>query len=182
MKVFFDTEFTGLRQNTTLISIGCVSESGHEFYAEFSDYDYEQLDEWARRNVIANLSKMRQGTVEILPGQWRLRNNTSEVTTALKVWLQTFDQPIEMWGDCLAYDWVLFCNLFGGALNIPKYIYYIPFDLSTLLKLKGHDPDMDREQFAVMDGSDKHNALHDAKCIKACYEWAMSEEMAGAKA
>ena len=39
MKVFFDTEFTGLHRNTTLISIGLVSEDGRTFYAEFNDYD-----------------------------------------------------------------------------------------------------------------------------------------------
>jgi DNA polymerase III epsilon subunit-like protein len=32
-KIFFDTEFTGLHQKTTLISIGLVSECGKTFYA-----------------------------------------------------------------------------------------------------------------------------------------------------
>jgi hypothetical protein len=31
-KIFFDTEFTGLHQNTTLISIGLISECGKNFY------------------------------------------------------------------------------------------------------------------------------------------------------
>ena len=38
-KVFFDMEFTGLHKNTTLISIGLVSECGKKYYAEFNDYD-----------------------------------------------------------------------------------------------------------------------------------------------
>ena len=33
MKIFFDTEFTGLHQHTTLISIGLVDEVGISFYA-----------------------------------------------------------------------------------------------------------------------------------------------------
>jgi hypothetical protein len=37
-KIFFDTEFTGLHQGTTLISIGLISECGKTFYAEFTDY------------------------------------------------------------------------------------------------------------------------------------------------
>jgi len=74
-----------------------------------------------------------------------------------------------MWSDCLAYDWVLFNDLFGHAFNIPKNVYYIPFDICTLFKLKGIDPDINREEFAGMQGA-KHNALHDAKVIKACYE------------
>ena len=55
-KIFFDTEFTGLHQNTTLISIGLVSECGKTFYAEFTDYDQKQVDEWIKNNVIANLT------------------------------------------------------------------------------------------------------------------------------
>ena len=55
MKIFFDTEFTGLHQNTTLISIGLISECGKTFYAEFTDYDKSQIDDWLQENVINNL-------------------------------------------------------------------------------------------------------------------------------
>ena len=66
---------------------------------------------------------------------------------------------------------VLFNDIFGTAFDIPKNIYYIPFDLSTLLYVKGIDPDINREEFANMkDGSQKHNALWDAKVIKRCFE------------
>ena len=50
-----DSEFTGLHQNTTLISIGLVSECGKTFYAEFNDYDFNQVDDWLKENVINNL-------------------------------------------------------------------------------------------------------------------------------
>ena len=43
-KIFFDTEFTGLHQNTTLISIGLIAETGQTFYAELTDYDRCQVD------------------------------------------------------------------------------------------------------------------------------------------
>ena len=39
MKIFFDFEFTGLTMKTTPISLGMVTEDGHKFYAEFTDYD-----------------------------------------------------------------------------------------------------------------------------------------------
>ena len=35
-KVFFDTEFTGLQQDTDLISIGFVAEDGEELYIELN--------------------------------------------------------------------------------------------------------------------------------------------------
>jgi hypothetical protein len=36
-KLFLDTEFTGLHQNTTLISIGLIADTGDTFYAELTD-------------------------------------------------------------------------------------------------------------------------------------------------
>ena len=54
-RIFLDTEFTGLHQHTTLISLALVSESGEEFYAEFNDYDRNQVDDWLEHNVIRHL-------------------------------------------------------------------------------------------------------------------------------
>ena len=55
MKIFFDTEFTGLHKNTTLISMGLIDENARTFYAEFSDYDKSQCDNWIKDNVIKHL-------------------------------------------------------------------------------------------------------------------------------
>jgi len=89
-------------------------------------------------------------------------------------WVEAITQggkAIEMWSDCLAYDWILFCEMFGGARNLPIYIYYIPYDLCTLFKTASIDPDISREDFAMMiQGAQKHNALWDAKVIKGCYD------------
>ena len=54
-RIFLDTEFTGLHKQTTLISIGLISECGKTFYAELTDYDRTQIDEWLLENVIDNL-------------------------------------------------------------------------------------------------------------------------------
>jgi hypothetical protein len=168
-KIFFDTEFTGLHQNTTLISIGLISECGKTFYAELTDYDKNQVDDWLQKNVIDNL---------ILPhdlggngiGVDGYVGNTQFIKEKLTEWISQFNQ-VEIWSDCLAYDWVLFNQIFGHAFNIPKNVYYIPFDICTLFKVKGIDPDINREEFSNYNSTGtKHNALHDAKVIKACYE------------
>jgi hypothetical protein len=73
---------------------------------------------------------------------------------------------------------VLFCDLFGKAFDIPKNIYHIPFDLATLFKVNGIDPDISRKEFSGIDQYftyREHNALWDARVIKACYEKLMSE-------
>jgi hypothetical protein len=192
MRVFFDTEFTGLHQNTTLISIGCVAEDGHTFYAELTDYDEKQVDAWIQENVIDKLSILprlvsadddwmlvsgNRATVVHYLQKWLLEQSTKNAVYGdmRNVFPDRHPQTLEMWSDCLAYDWVLFCDLFGGALSIPANIYYIPFDLATLFKLKGIDPDINREEYAGMSGGNKHNALWDAKVIKACYERAMAQ-------
>lgn len=165
MRVFFDTEFTGLHQNTTLISIGMVDEAGREFYAELMDYDPAQCDDWINDHVIANLTG-------------RNRVTTSKLRKQLQDWFAHYgDDQVYMWSDCLAYDWVLFNNIFGNAFAIPKNVYYIPFDLCTLLSLKAIDPDINREEYVKerINGQDavKHNALWDAMVIRACVDKAM---------
>ncbi len=155
MNIYFDTEFTGLHKDTTLISIGMVTADGREFYAELNDYDETQVDDWLKENVIANLT----GENVI---------NTKELKDQLTEFFGKYEK-VEIWSDCLAYDWVLFNNIFNHAFKIPKEVYYIPFDLCTLMKLKGVDPDINREEFAEMEGK-KHNALHDARVIKTCVE------------
>lgn len=41
IEMFFDTEFTGLRKNTDLISIGCTFRNGNYFYGEIKGVDLE---------------------------------------------------------------------------------------------------------------------------------------------
>lgn len=91
MKIFFDTEFTGLHKDTTLISIGLVSQDGKQFYAEFTDYDGKQVDDWIQENVIRNT----------LLFSWRIRESTyienfhcgnkEEISFMLQNWLSQFD-------------------------------------------------------------------------------------------
>ena len=184
-KLFMDSEFSGLHQNTTLISIGLISEGGRTFYAEFTDYDKEQCDEWVNVNVI---SKLQFNDVPDFikycgPGKSiEMKGNKEDIKIMLGKWLDyvvlteaksdnnDFSGLLEIWSDCLSYDWVLFCELFGGAFGVPKEIYYIPFDLSTLFLTQGVDPDINREEFLGISGGEKHNALWDAKVIQMCHD------------
>lgn len=182
MKVFLDTEFTGLRQNTTLVSIGLVAENGDTFYAELTDYDKSQVDHWLQKNVINNL--FLADIIQGIGSNWNpttkeniVRGDRQFVAQGLREWFKELDgwanpnPPVEIWSDCLAYDWVLFNELFGGAFGIPENVYYIPFDICTLFKMKNIDPDVSREEFIGEEVAGvKHNALYDAKVIKACYE------------
>jgi len=175
MNLYYDSEFTGLHQSTTFISLALVADDGREFYAEFTDYDASQCDEWIRANVLAHTRWLNRP--EVTPGCWREEALTlclgdrQQVREALEDWLKQFDQ-VEIWADCPAWDWVLFCELFGGALKLPANIYYLPFDLVSLFKAKGIDPDIDRTEFVDWNNKgqrQRHNALYDAQLTQACH-------------
>lgn len=191
-KCFLDCEFTGLHQNTTLISIALVSECGKSFYAEFTDFDTTQVNDWLKEYVIAHLEKIDLEKLSLWKAQDRKRvenketvcyiyrddpgnlacyGNSLGIKTELESWLKQFES-IEIWADCPAYDSVLFNQLFGGAFSIPGNIFYIPFDLATAFKVKGVDPDVNRESYILPQVIEKakHTALHDALVAKACYE------------
>ena len=195
-KIFFDTEFTGLHRNTTLISIGLVSESGSIFYAEFTDYRRDQVDQWIEKNVIDNLSLDIPTDSKYYIREYyntptdskdsvssiKVSGTTNQIKIELLAWLDANvgfirDDKLQFVSDCYAYDWMLLVDLLtdgGSALDMPEFIYYIPLDLSTLLYARGIDPDINREEFAGLNTDViKHNSLHDALTIKWCYERCM---------
>lgn len=171
MKIFFDTEFTGLHADTTLISIGMASDCGKVFYAELTDYDQLQVDDWLQKNVIDNLVFNNEEPFVNEFGSILFVKGSSElVRKELLRWLNQFGK-VELWSDVCHYDMVLFQGIFGGAFSVPEHVDYICYDISTVFKMFSLDPDMSREAFIDTPISGKkHNALYDAKVIRACYD------------
>lgn len=186
-KLFFDTEFTGLHSEAKLISIGIVSEDGRYFYAELNDYDKEKdTTDFVKKNVLPNLLFLepKEGE-ELYSSKIRHEKNVdfhksyshtlhcdmNELKLELTNWLNQFDK-VCFWGDCLAYDWVLFRKIFEFEYifdsvviknqgdkdreifcDFPKNVHYIPFDLSTLFHVMGMDEDVNREEFIRSSGT-----------------------------
>lgn len=175
-KLFLDTEFTGLNQNAQLISLAVVAESGQSFYAEFTDFDTKLLSDWHHTHVVPNLLYWNLPDYHNpLLHEWRIKGQAEKVVADLKLFLQQFIL-VEIWADVLAYDWVLFCELFGGALNLPDNIFYTPFDLATLFRFKDlivpsgrYKEDVPRFDFVKYTTGPQHNALHDAMVELQCY-------------
>lgn len=182
MKVFFDTEFTGLHKNTTLISLGIVSEFGDTFYAEFTDYNKKDVDSWIQENVINklqfndSLSETIMNLSIIKTIDFEIKGTKEQITDKLKQWLnmicERYDYTkVEFWSDCLAWDWVLFVDLFGSSFDLPSCVYPYPMDIVTMFRERNIDPDVNREAFVYFcEKDDKHNALYDAKIIRDCYD------------
>lgn len=187
-KLFFDTEFTGLHKNTSLISIGIVSEYGDKFYAEFSDYKKEQVDSWIKENVVDNLkynNSDRFLSISCLGGKYicNVKGSVDEIKHQLINWILNIYRnhdfkKLEFWSDCLSWDWVLFVDIFGSSFDLPFYIYPYPMDIVTMFRERNIDPDVNREYFVYKeDKNGKHNALFDAEVIRDCYYLLKSMEV-----
>jgi hypothetical protein len=180
-KIFWDMEFTGLHKLSTPLSIGLVAEDGREFYAEFTDFDEMQINQWLIDNVMSHLVLGDYDFVRDYKPDDKLvkvKGDTELIAQTLGAWLDFYKEDgVEMWGDCLAYDWVLFVSIFGSAFDIPEHILYLPMDLCTALKLCRQDPDTDRVMF-VYGSEDKipasdigtHNSLYDARIMMEVYK------------
>jgi len=169
--LFMDTEFSGLTQDTSLISLALVDEENNSFYAEFSDFKREQCDNWIKDNVLAHSLWIDQ-EIEYFTrkdgSQQQVFGDKTFVKEQLSRWLAEYGL-VKIWADCPAWDWVLFAELFGGALAIPKNVFYMPHDIATLFSIKGLNPDTSRAEFSGL-GLTLHNALDDALMIRTCYQ------------
>jgi uncharacterized protein YprB with RNaseH-like and TPR domain len=181
MKIFFDTEFTGLHKNTTLISIGLVDENGRTFYAEFSDYADNQCNEWIYKNVIKNLKWSKAGLSEnfanIYANDWEAYGTKEYIKTVLIDWLSKYDN-VELISDVCHYDMVLFIDIFGTAFDIPSNVSPVCHDINqdiseyyNITDAEAFDKNREEilEQFGIVIEGNKHNSLYDAKVIKQLY-------------
>ena len=129
MRLFFDTEFTGLRKNTTLISLGIITEDNRCFYAKFTDYDKEQVDTWIDDNVLPNIKLSRKLTKQFVVTE--VDGTKEEIKEALMKWLDDIGELYyELVGDCCHYDMVLFTDIFGSGFDLPKPICPVCWDIN----------------------------------------------------
>lgn len=182
MNIYFDTEFTGLHKNTTLISIGMIAENGRTFYAELNDYDKNQVNDWIKDNVIANLvhgGKSFNHTFDDCTSCSCVMSESKEhVKTELEKWLSQFDS-VQLVSDVCHYDMVLFIDLFGSAFDLPQNVnascHDINQDIAKYYNVSEKDAfNISREEiFLSLNQNNaagiKHNALYDAAVIKAIY-------------
>lgn len=157
MNVYFDTEFTGLgHSDPELISIGMVSDVGEKFYAEFTDFGYDYMNEeddgkWIEEHVLNNLKteqfwkySNREAFYDDESRTMYVKGNWSFISKVLEKWL-TEDaygvdsdnemqySRIQLVSDVCHYDMYLLCNLFGGAFNLPKNVNSVCFDICQMI-------------------------------------------------
>ncbi len=182
MKLFFDTEFTGLHKGTTLVSIGIVAENGKRFYAEFSDYDEIQCDEWIKENVLKHTILAGNDTLAAKLGEDSnttvILGSKADIRYELGEWLKQFDN-VQFVSDVSHYDFVLLIDIFDSAFDLPENVSAVCHDINqNIARYYGISEreafDKSREEIVSelcgqqIEG-EKHNALYDAEVIKAIY-------------
>lgn len=154
MKYFLDTEFSerGHCYPVELISIGIVAEDGREFYRENKQLDHLDLEvvcnEWVRKNVLPHLT-----------GEKAYRD---QIAKDIIEFVGT--EKAEFWGYFADYDWVVFAQIFGTMMDLPKNFPMYCRDIKQLCDSLGN-PKLPEQ------GKGEHNALADARWNKTAYDF-----------
>lgn len=188
LKIYFDTEFTGLQQNTTLISIALVTEYNEVFYAEFTDYDKSLVTNWCQENVINKL-KLKKSHYDMF--NLYIKGTKKEIHDILMIWFenirhrhQSHGDHIQFVSDVCHYDFTLLIDLISkNALDLPSYIspychdinqdiarYYDisdieAFDVNREEIILERFPKNDDIKHMLNNSVNKHNSLYDANII-----------------
>lgn len=149
MQYFFDTEFIEDGKTIDLVSIGMVCSDGREYYAISTEFDSTKADGWVKRNVLDKL--------ESDPHYYKPRNQIRDEI------LDFVDEKPEFWAYYADYDWVVFCQLFGRMIDLPKHFPMFCMDLKQLLFM------LDNPKVPKLDEDVAHNALTDAKWVRDTY-------------
>lgn len=160
MRWFMDTEFAENGETIKLISIALINEPGDTYYYACAEdgWTVDDCNDWVRANVLPRLPRLGD-----FP--WRTRG---EIAFDLEVMLlgreHKPDTP-EIWGYFAAYDWVVFCQLFGRMVDLPKGMPMWIRDLKQLMSERG----ITRDQLPKQDESNAHDALADARWIREAW-------------
>lgn len=181
MNIYFDTEFTGLHKNTTLISIGLESDDGLTFYAELNDYDKTQCNKWINENVISKLKyndkKEYNNDNSFTP---ELKGDKNFIGTNLLKWISfvSRNETVQFVSDVCHYDFMLLIDLTSGtALNLPcnfsPSCHDINQDIARHYDISekqafnlSREELINSKEFNKTVSVDKHNAMWDALIIK----------------
>lgn len=169
--VFLDTEFTGERSNTTLVALGMITLSGESIYVSLSDYDRSQVSSWLVESVISQIDEKLSVTsleAAILVRDWLERISNGE-----KIHIVSYGKSQDL---ILLFElWRQFKSNkeeFHYLYDLPEYLNHSEhLDFCTLLVSSGfllHN--FKKVEYAdLIESGLLHNALYDAKLLRACF-------------
>lgn len=157
MRFFFDTEFIerGRKYPIELISIGIVAEDGRTFYAISNEFDERTAGDWVKEHVLPQL----KDTPFVIHSVSVIAQHVLRF-----IWPDEKQEKPEFWGYYADYDWVVFCQMFGTMMDLPKGFPMWCRDIKQLCADCG-DPELPEQ------GKGEHNALADALWNKVAWEF-----------
>lgn len=177
MKYFFDTEFIEDGRTIDLISIGIVAEDGREYYAINHDCNFSNASDWVWENVLApmglyscndmpqpQLYKSYEALQESKAYKLGWRNKSLIAREIIMFCSPTLYGEPEFWAYYADYDWVVFCQLFGTMMDLPKGFPMYCRDIKQECDRLGNPKLPEQEK-------GKHNALEDARWNKQAWEF-----------
>jgi len=160
IRYFVDTEFMEDGNSIVLLSIGAVDHNnGRLFYAENSDANWNDGNEFVKEHVIPKLTgPANQAT-------WLHR---SEIADLFKIWVLAGGGTPEFWGYYADYDWVTICQMYGAMVDRPEGWPMYMLDIKQLAYMIG-DPELPKQERG------EHNALDDAMHNQFMFEFLMAQ-------
>lgn len=179
MRYWLDTEFIDDGRTIDLISIGIVAEDGREYYAISKEFQIHNANEWVKENVLKHLPPVPATFTSMGPnvrGMHLEYHYPPDYKTRLGIALDIHefigeDSP-EFWAYYAAYDWVVFCQLFGRMVDLPPGWPMYCRDIRQLADDLGV-PELPKQE------KDEHHALADARWCKQAWEFLMKFKEGG---
>lgn len=177
MRYFLDTEFIEDGYTIDLISIGIVAEDDTYYYAQNASAKFQLAGDFVSRSVLPQLTHFDMGTrtrnckpkgeyvkyssvMCSFDCPWR---DKAALRQDILMFIPNAPKP-EFWGYYADYDWVVFCQIFGTMLDLPRYFPYYCRDIKQLCDSLGN-PKLPSE------GKDEHHALADAQWNRTAYNF-----------
>lgn len=170
MKYFIDLEFIeqGHKKPIHLISIGIIAEDGRKYYAVDKDCPFWESSAWVWDNVLTPMGvERRSGENCMVPVNPEVFKSRVKIKQDILDFVG--DDTPEFWGEWSAYDWVVFCQIFGAMIDLPTGW---PMRCRDVVQWCVDDLGLSTDDWPKsleVDGN--HNALLGAATVKARWEW-----------
>lgn len=163
MRFFVDTEFDfdAERCTVTPVSVGIVSEDGHEYYAIDSVVNRTTFRQACSRFVLDHVLPVADhgpGRLSVKPRE--------EIAAGIREFVGPRGET-EFWGDYAAFDYVVLSIIMGGFDAWPNGW---PMTIRDL-----QETPAGREASGSVVSLKPHHALFDARAVKSAYDLAFGD-------
>lgn len=158
---FLDTEFEEMYGNDVMpISLALVDEGKRELYIEFKhDEDRARRNEFVREKVLPKLRGQEQYTKA-----QAAKRIIQFLGLEPKHPAESKGEPFRIWAYFASTDWIVFYQVFGTMLDLPKGCPHHPMCLQQLYSTLGCPPGVRPPM-----GPRAHDALYDAEWDRDFY-------------